>query len=368
MLFYLDNSLIVDASHQEFKPILRSVCYLATQAVEGNHLLLGDVEVIDHFREIFENNFIVGQLFQKLASNIAINAVPSSVTFYMEITRGENNQRVEDGVTIYQMNYNHFSTLDASGQTRAIGEDLNDVKVFEHILKWFINRTHSNLHYSFHPMGGNGINIHRVVQNELKAKHITICIVDTDMKHPNYTPKPDSTYSLCLSVGSGEPFYQFVPLNVHEIENIIPLNYIDTFDVWTSGTANDVSNKRAFDFLRTQANDLLPYFDYKKGIRKTTELTSNPDYMDYAEKCFLTNSDKTSDYANFASYLSCITNNGIVYKHLLGGSGILTRTIALIESATCPAPVLEAFQEADWCVIGQHMLNWCIAKNREDFN
>lgn len=368
MLFYLDNSLIVDAGHQEYRPILKSVHNLATQAVEGHHLLLGDVEVIDHFRSVFENDVIVGPLFRKLASNMAINSIPSSITFYMEIILGVNNQKVVNGVTIYQMNYTHFSSLDASGQTMAIGEDLNDVKVFEHILRWFINRTHSNLHYSLHPLGGNGRNINRVVQNELNSQHITICIIDTDMKYPNYTPAPDSTYSLCLPVGIGVPFYKFVPLNVHEIENIIPLNYIDSFDIWTTGTANDVRNKRAFDFLRSQANDLLPYFDYKKGIHNNIDLTSSPYYLDYAEKCFFANSDKTSVCADFTTYLSGISANGIVYEQLLGGSGILNRTVALIDSPICPSPVLEAFQEADWCVIGQNMLNWCIARYREDFN
>lgn len=188
------------------------------------------------------------------------------------------------------------------------------------------------------------------------------------MKHPNYTPAPDSTYSLCLPVGNGVPYYKFVPLNVHEIENLIPLNYIDAFDIWTTGTANDTRNKRAFDYLRVQANDLLPYFDYKNGIHKTVELTSNADYMNYAERCFWANIDKTSKYANFTSYLSGVTEKGIVYEQLLGGSGILTRTVSLIEASACPVPVLEAFQEADWCVIGQNMLNWCIARNREDLN
>lgn len=368
MLFYLDNSLIVDSSHQEFNLILKSVHNLATQAIEGNHLLLGDVEVIDFFRNIFEKDVIVGQLFRKLASNMAINTVPSSVTFFMEIIRGVNSQRVVDDVTVYQMNYTHFLSLGASGQTMAIGEDLNDVVVFEHILKWFISRTRSNLHYSLHPLGGNGRNTHRVVRNELNSKHITICLIDTDMKYPNYIPDPNSTYSLCLPVGNGVPFYKFVPLSVHEIENIIPLNYIDAFDVWTTGDANDVRNKKAFDFLRAQANDLLPYFDYKKGIHNTTDLTSNTDYHNFAEKCFLANSDKTSAHADFATYLTGIGANDIVYEQLLGGSGILTRTIALIESPTCPAPVLETFQETNWCVIGQNMLNWCIARYREDLN
>ena len=52
MLFYLDDSLIVDAGHQEYIPILKSVHNLASQAVEANHLLLGDIKVIMHFRDI----------------------------------------------------------------------------------------------------------------------------------------------------------------------------------------------------------------------------------------------------------------------------------------------------------------------------
>lgn len=369
MLFYLDDSLIVDKGNQEYVPIQKSVHKLALQAVEANHLLLGDVKAILHFRDIFKEDVIVGPLFQMLASNMAIYTVPSSVTFYMEVIRGACNQRVEGNVTICQIEYTHFSTFEASGKTMVIGEDLNDVKIFEHILKWFINRTRSNLHYSLHPLGGSGRNIYRVVQNELDSQHITICIVDTDMKHPNYTPAADSTYSLCLPIGNGVPYYKFVPLNVHEIENIIPLNYIDAFDIWINGNPNDQRNKRAFDQLRAFANDLLPYFDYKKGIHKNTDLTTNPFYFAYAERCFSANHDKTTAFADFTTYLSSIGNNGIVYEQLLGGSGILTRTVDLIESPSCPsAPVLEPFQETEWNAIGQNMLNWCIARNNEGLN
>ncbi len=369
MLFYLHDSLIVDAGHQEYGPILKSVHNLALRAVEANHLLLGDVKVILHFRDIFKDDIIVGPLFQMLASNMAICTIPSSITFYMEIIRGTCNQRVEENVIIYQMDYNHFSTLDASDKTMVIGEDLNDVTIFEHILKWFINRTHSNLHYCLHPLGGGGRNICRVVQNELNSSHITICIVDTDMKYPNYTPAADSTYSLCLPIGNGVPYYKFVSLNVHEIENIIPLNYIDTFDIWTSGNANDQHNKRSFDFLRTLANDILPFFDYKKGIHKSTDIITNSDYMTFAEKCFSVNVDKTTANADFTTYLSSVGNNGIVYEQLLSGSGILTRTVALITSDACPTtPVLESFQEVEWMAIGQNMLNWCIARNNEGLN
>lgn len=369
MLFYLDDSLIVGEGNQEYIPILKSVHNLASQAVEANHLLLGGVKVILHFRDKFKDDVIVGPLFQMLASNMAIYTVPSSVTFYMEVIRGVCNQRVEDGVTIYQMEYTHFSSLDASGKTMVIGEDLNDVKIIEHILRWFINKTRSNLHYSLHPLGGNGKNIYRVVQNELVAHHITICIVDTDMKYPNYTPAADSTYSLCLPIGNGVPYYKFIPLNVHEIENIIPLNYIDAFDIWITGSPTDRHNKRAFDHLRFWANDLLPYFDYKKGIHKNTDLTTNQDYFDFAKKCFMANQDKTTAFSDFSTYLSSIGYNGIVYEQLLGGSGILTRTVALIESSTCPsAPMLETFQEAEWNAIGQNMLNWCIARNNEGLN
>lgn len=369
MLFYLDNSLIVDEGHDEYIPILKSVHNLATQAVDGNHLLLGEVEVIRHFRAIFKSDFIVGPLFQYLDSNMAFSSIPSSVTYYMEITRGLNNKRKEGNNTIIQMDYAHFSTLDISGKTIVIGEDLNDVKFFEHILKWYIKQTHFNLHYCLHPIGGNGHNTYRVVQNELSYEHITICIIDTDKRFSNDNPKPNSTYSLCLPIGIGVPYYIFIPLNVHEIENLIPLNYLDTFDIWTSsGTPNDRHNKRAFDFLRTQANALLPYFDYKKGIHKTEDLMSDSDYMYFAEMCYNANPDKRASGISFASYLNSIGDNQIVYEQLLGGSGLLTRTIQLIDSRQCPIPILERFQESEWMKIGQKMLNWCISRNSEELN
>lgn len=34
--------------------------------------------------------------------------------------------------------------------------------------------------------------------------------------------------------------YKILPLDVHEIENLIPLNYIDQFDNWVNGDANDI--------------------------------------------------------------------------------------------------------------------------------
>lgn len=90
--------------------------------------------------------------------------------------------------------------------------------------------------------------------------------------------------------------------------------------------------------------------------------------MNYAEMCFFANPDKTTVYTDFTNYLSSIGNNGIVYEQLLGGSGLLTRTLSLIASSTCPNPVLESYQEAEWNRIGQNMLNWCIARNSEGLN
>ena len=347
---------------------MQAVHHLASQAVDSNHLLLGDIDAITHFHSLFKDDVIVGPLFQKLVSNITFCTVPSSVTFYMEVVSSTPIQRVEGDVTIQQMHYTHFSSLDASIKTTVIGEDLNDVAFFDHILQWFITSTHANLHYNFHPMSGGGKNTYKVVTNELDANHITICIIDTDIKYPGYVQAPDTTYPLCAAVGAGVVFYKFLPLSVHEIENIIPLNYIDAFDVWTEGTAEDARNKAAFDALRSRADEILPYFDYKKGIHKTTEFTSSADYMDLAEKCFSCNISLKATYPDFTTYLAHIPDKGIVYNQLIGGSGILTRTLDLIKMPTCPAPLLEPFQEYNWKEIGQNMLNWCIARDRESLN
>lgn len=364
MLFYLTKTLVVDNNNPQKKNICTAIHNISMQVIDGCHLLRGDYEAIAFFRNIFKDTPDVGLLFDNIYQNFATMSVPSFLNFYVEVVIDNPTIKVVNGVTVGQRCYRHYLGMDVIGKTKLICEDLYDCKFFEHILQWYIGQEHLNVGYSFHSLNGGGDNTYRVVLNEVNAQHISICIVDTDKRYPNSKPKEDSTFSQCTNkVLTTDIEYKFLPLEVHEIENLVPLNYIDAFDIWNSGFPNDAVHKRAFDCLRSEGEAILPYFDYKKGIKKKDVLASK-EYWSFAEKCYRTNAEKLAADPCFRTYVDKVSN-GEIYPQLLGGTGTIKNTLKLIDSGKAPKPELLTFQRNNWNIIGKAMLDWCIARKSE---
>ena len=151
MLFYLTNSLIVDNNDHRYIDICTAIHHLAIQAAEGHHLVIGDIEVISHFRNIFENDFGVGPFFNKLYQNIAFEVIPSFINYYVEIVLNSPSINIEqDGRTVVQLEYSRLITLEASNKTSLVCEFLYDAKFYAYILSWFIKNLGVNVHYAFH--------------------------------------------------------------------------------------------------------------------------------------------------------------------------------------------------------------------------
>lgn len=366
MLFYLTDSLIVDQNNPLYKGIYTAVHNLATQVVGGNHLLTADYKAIEHFRTIFGHDPSVGLLFNQLYQNYSMIGVPQDVTTYIEVVKDNPVSRIDHGRNIFQKEFSYYLNIDVCIKARLISEDLNDTIFYGHVLKWFISQTSSNYSFAFHGITGGGKNTYKVVLNELNALHITICIIDTDQKYPGCPPEPNGTYDNCVTkIQSTAVEYKLLPLDVHEIENIIPLNYIDRFDNWEHGDANDVRKKHAFDFLRNNAEEILPYFDYKKGIKKDDMFKNNPDYRMFVEKCYEANNDLKNNNDSFASYVDSLQDKAEIYPNLIGGTGTINRALEMILNNTCPQPDLLHFQQDNWMKIGQALLDWCIARTPE---
>lgn len=366
MLFYLTDSLIVEENNPLFKGIYKAVHNLATQVVDGNHLLTASYAAIKHFRNIFRADPIIGLFFNDLFQNFATIGIPADLKFYIEIVKEQPTCRNEDGREICQKLYSYYLRIDVSNKTYLIGEDLNDTLFYKHILNWFISQLHANYSYAFHELGGGGKNTFRAINNELESNHIVISIIDTDQKYVGCPPEKDGTYDKCIhSVHSTAYEYKLLPLEVHEIENLVPLNYIDSFDIWTHGKPNDTRKKRAFDFLRNNAEEILPYFDYKKGIKYDDMFRQTSDYRDLAKKCYIVNEDMVKKEPTFEGFIAGLKDKGEIYPNLIGGSGTLTHTIELIKSESCPQPILLEYQKHNWTLIGQNLLDWGIARKAE---
>lgn len=366
MLFYLTDSLIVKETDPLYKDIYKAVHNLATQVFDGNHLLTASYAAIKHFRNIFQADPNIGLFFNNLFQNFATIAIPKDLKFYIEIVKEQPTCRNEDGREICQKLYSYYLQNDVSHKAYLIGEDLNDTSFYKHILSWYISQLNENYSYAFHELNGGGKNTFKVINNELKMKHIIISIIDTDKKYVGCPIERNGTYDNCLNfVNSTECEYKLLPLEVHEIENLVPLNYIDSFDIWKDGNANDARKKRAFDFLRNNAEEILPYFDYKKGIKYDNMFRNTYNYKDLAKKCYLANEDMVRKEPDFEGFIAGLKDKDEFYPNLIGGSGILNRSLELINSDSCPQPILLEYQRHNWELIGQNLLDWGIARKAE---
>ena len=367
MLFYLKNSLITSEDDVSFSSIYRSVRYIAEQVEASSHLLTGDFEVIEHFRKVFKNDPILSILFDKIYQHYSEYIVPNFITFYLEIVKDNPlQQRVEGDKLIAQIEYSHFSTLESASTSVLMGEDSNDGKFYGHVMQWYIKKYASRAHVSLNFRHGGGVNTAREIGSYLDQGVIVLAIIDTDKKYPNCRPKRDGTYDRCVKLHRTEPYYKLLPIDVHEIENLIPRNYIQACHDWSNPYSNDTIRKNKIDKLYNDSEHTLPYFDFKKGLIVCDDMRNKPDYKEYARACYNADPEKLAQEPDFDKFLANTPNDTEIYPLLFGGSGLSTRTIDLIEDeVNCPEPSLLAFQEENWKKIGQEMINWGICRGKE---
>lgn len=366
MLFYLRDSLIVEENDPRYNDILIAVYHLAVQSANGNHVVIGDVGAITHFRQVFRGDFVAGPFFNKIYQNIVFEVVPNFIKYYIEIVLDSPNTRVEGDKTIAQVEYTNLIPLEATNKTSLVCEFLYDAEFYEFVLRWHIRQLGVNVSFAYAPVDGGGTNTDKNIIKELRQPHITLCILDTDQRYPNAPIDPQGTYGKCIGIGAGNVLFNLVPLNVHEIENLVPMNFIDQeYCSWTHGNAEYARKKTAFDFLKKDAENILPYYDFKKGIKYNGEYRSTPDLQTFAKTCYEQNDNMMAAQPDFNIFVSNLADKTSIYTELIGGTGTINMALKVINSGVAPDPVLFNYQRDNWNIIGQEMLNWCIARRPE---
>lgn len=369
MLFYLSDSLLEAEGKNEQEEIKDVVSNLSYFVFCSKHLLRGDYKVLEKFREDFKQKDDKSyRLLNSLIQDYATSTIPENITEYVVITYRDTQEKENDGKTIRHVSYNQLKTVENFHKTVLACEDLNDCEFYAYIAKWFIRSIcKKNLHIEFDKEHGGGGNTYRVVNQKLLEGKFTLCITDTDKKYPKDSSMTED-FKHCQEIKGMR--YKFLPINVHEIENLIPLNYIDIIgkrieDKHLPKDANFIQGKKSFDYLKGK-DELLRFFDYKKGIHKK-DIEGNQDYKNYAQECYQLNKDYMNKGLAFNSFLASLSKDGIVYPGL--SKRILTDILNLIKEEEGRLIVkLVPFQEEEWKRIGQTILNWCIARDNEAIN
>ena len=363
MLIYLTNSLIVDSQDSCYNNIRIAIRNIAWAVIESKHILRGDYEVLCSMRDIFKSDIDIYPLLKKLCLEYSTHTISSEIHHYVEVVKDSPVYRENDGYFVTQVSYKYFLDSLKVQPMNFILEDEDDDIIYNLIINWYIKEKNINTNISYAIVHGGGGNIIDVAKRYIKDGNMAVCITDPDLHFPEQKIKSDSSCAKCARLcATGGIYYHYYP-NVHEIENLIPLNYIDSLDWHLKQNELD---KAAFDKLRNGATSekILQFFDYKEGIKKKSieeETERKAEYYAYAKLCCEQNIELL-DGQEFDEYYQKLDNKDYVYPRLRKR---IIPDLKTLFAGMLPKPHLMNFQKEEWTKMADLLVDLFCARNKE---
>lgn len=357
MLFYLSDSLVVPEDNPNYKKIFSAVRNLVIAATQGKHEITAEYNTLSAFERWYVGDYEVSGYLHKKRVEYSTSISINTVSYYIKVEKDVPQVGVKQ-IDFGLMPFSDFLDNDRVAQTSLIGENDYDCQFFEWILKWYKNNYHSdaNLTTCMSYVNGSGGETPSAITKELNKKHVSVCIVDTDIRFPGDKIGRESTCRKCREVVKKEaPYFRYMELDVHEIENLIPINYLEHIDKWNGESKH---KKNAFDRISGDP-EIMRYFDLKNGVQKSNTV-GDPLY-EFGRRCYSLNPDffNTAPYEDY--YHAC---SKCVYPGL--NERALKHTLDFLNNnKLAEKPILLDFQKESWKRIGKVLLDFCISHNPE---
>ena len=198
-------------------------------------------------------------------------------------------------------------------------ENLDDTKFYFALCEEYYGINYLNTRNG---QGGGGSstadNFEQIVN---KRDKICLCIVDSDIKFPG--SDDGGTYGAIRNKNiEPYPSHSVYKLQVHEIENLIPIEIIRKH-------VNDENNRHFCKLLKSidKNGDILHYYDFKDGI-KLSAIRKHPKYYTFAQGIY----DKlngTSTSVSFEDYLKSLERKKCDHVFAPLCPGILDKFLSL---------------------------------------
>ena len=363
MLIYLTNSLIIDPKDSSYNNIRIAIRNIAWAVIESKHILRGDYEILCSMRDLFKSDIDIFPLFRKLCLEYSTHTIPNIVTNYVEVVKENPTDRRVNVISIKQVTYEYFMDSIKVQPMNLILEDDDDDIIYRLIVNWYIQKNNLKTNIAYTNIHGGGGNVVDVVKKYIRKGLMAICITDSDMHFPGQTIKRDSSSSQCQRLHVINGIYYHHTLDVQEMENLIPLNYIDNLDWHFEQNKQD---KKAFDKLRNSdvCEEILTFFDYKEGIKKSMiedEVSGKDKYCAYAKLCCEQYPELMGN-RSFEEYYANLDRKDYVYPRLK--KRIMPEIKEFLENGV-PEPSLMNFQKKEWEKIGNLLMNLFCARSKE---
>ena len=335
---------------------------LASAARNGDHAVIADIQTLETLSELNDLGLSARALFKTLKRKwTQLSSLESIVS--KKIIAGEFNEikkiKNQHGEEIH-VPISMFDSRELSQKTKLILEDVGDELIYQLITDWFLKKkkginNFSNL-YNCNSVHGGGQRTGFVYKTiERKERCLTLCIVDTDKKYPtcDFGPTAEKVREAHIS---GTPLNQPFYLEVHEVENLIP---ISIYRLTYAKHPNDSALKAAYESLEfLEENSAIKFFDSKKGvsclqINLTATDERRRDYWSPLVDTIHTKKDCNHKVCNQASCKNQMIKNWPKPAETKA-------EITAIRDGEQFEFNISPWLSNEWERIGQKILNWCL--------
>lgn len=262
MLISLHESLL-DVAKNPSGEALDAFKHIATARSETKHLVIGDDLVLAELSrctklsENDRNNY--RHLIGKMGS---LGGLRDSMDICIEIfPEAKTPQRAGN---VLRVPLSRFAKSDHLREVQLLGENLSDAELYKMLGEMYCLREPSWIVHC-EPQNGGGSTTHRVYAQNMQKNLITLCILDSDHKHPR--ARLGSTASKVEKEKKEEDLANVHILTVRELENLIPNLLTEAI---LENEDSDPERKRAAAYLQEGAQghlkSVFPYLDLKEGL------------------------------------------------------------------------------------------------------
>ncbi len=261
MLFQLSDSLVNYNSSEEEK-VLSSIAKLLNCYLDGYILLTASVLVCRFFGAKFKDSRLLKALNHIDQTR---SQLPSVLWRISVVLDSPNYSKYEIGLSYFEKANDLFNIF-------FLSENINDIAFYGLITKAYYPE--ASLRYI--PAMGGGSCTSKVLEY-IRSYGFVLVIVDSDRRYKK-APLGDTASACKKTIRSNNTFVYLKVLDIHEVENLIPLSSIGKIKM------NRESRTLLRKVLASKYYDFLPFFDYKDGIGVGDMAT--PLYQSFAEAIY----------------------------------------------------------------------------------
>ncbi len=357
MLFWLSDRLVSalkDPSERE--NVLRGVKNILRGMYESNHLVHASRSTILTLIDEIDDPDCESVLTYINGNYAMLNY--GKIKTYVQVVEGRKvlNQICDRSTTVINVSIDFFQTSCLLKKTRVLIEHTDEDVLYRLIADYHRKLNFlGNVTVSFEGYHGGGTTIGRVFEKHCESQDcLCLALCDTDQKYPEAPIGSTCQKIQEVNLQNKNPLCSFRKLEVHEIENLIPINYILKMKKISHASKTFLINART-----SPHRDLLAYFDFKNGIT-AKHVRTNDDYRHFARVLLV--------YCNSNICLEVLDTMDDKDVIIPSVGKILKKLKGNLDSIKDEEPDLLEFQKKEWDRIGCEILAWACARNKETLN